>query len=77
MNWNVFVKHIKLIIMIEIMPSDVRKVFEHLNKQVECSDDGMDHNDLVVQTTLTLSDPSARALVSVFVPVLHLVKSKN
>ena len=32
--------------MIEIMPSDVRKVFEHLNKQVECSDDGMDHNDL-------------------------------
>lgn len=61
--------------MIEIMPSDVRKVFEHLNKQVECSDDGMDHNDLVVQTTL--SDPSARALVSVFVPVLHLVKSKN
>ena len=57
MNWNVFVKHIKLIIMIEIMPSDVRKVFEHLNKQVECSDDGMDHNDLVVQTSYLTPQP--------------------
>ena len=41
--------------MIEIMPSDVRKVFEHLNKQVECSDDGMDHNDQVVQTPVRTS----------------------
>ena len=43
--------------MIEIMPSDVRKVFEHLNKQVECSDDGMDHNDLVVQTSYQTPQP--------------------
>ena len=57
MIWNVIVKHIKLImIIIIIMPSDVRKVFEHLNKEncqfyISCSDDGMDHNDQVVQTT--------------------------
>ena len=34
---------------------DVRKVFEQLNKQNCCSDDGMDHNDQVVQTTVRTS----------------------